>query len=208
MAPRPIIRPRLPVRSSSARACGRRVDVAVGDDGTRHRRDRLANQVVVHGRPVHLRHRARVHGEHVERVPREDRQQRVELLRRGETEARLHGERDRHRLAQRAEDGVDARALAQQAAAGALAVDDRRGAAQVQVDGRDRQLLQRRRRAHQRRARRCRSAARRPAVRSCSGRSSRRSTSPASSRRGRGSTPSSRRRRRHSGGSATRTARR
>ena len=121
----------------------RRVDVAVGDDGAGHRVDRLANQVVVHGRPVHLRHRPRVHGERVDRVPGEDRQQPVELLRRGETEAGLHRERDRHRLAQRAQDGVDALALPEQAAAGALPVDDRRRAAQVQVDGGDGQLLER-----------------------------------------------------------------
>ena len=34
----------------------------------------------MHGQPIELGHRARVHGESVKRVPREDRQQAVELL--------------------------------------------------------------------------------------------------------------------------------
>jgi hypothetical protein len=46
----------------------------------------------------------------------------------------LHRELDLHGVAERAEDRVDAFRLAQQAAAGALAVDDRRGAAEIEID--------------------------------------------------------------------------
>ncbi len=56
--------------------------------------DRLPDAIVVHGQPVHLRHGARVHGERVERVPREDPQQLVELVGRSEAEACLHRELD------------------------------------------------------------------------------------------------------------------
>ena len=151
MAPRPIIRPRAPVARQHLLRLRRGVHVAVGDDRARHRLDGLADEIVVHRQPVHLRDGAPVHRQQVERVPREDRQQLVELLRRVEAEPRLDGELDLHRVAQRAEDRVDALRLAQQPAAGALAVDDRRRAAEVQVDRGDRVLLQLPRGAHERR---------------------------------------------------------
>ena len=134
MAPRPIIRPRAPVSASNRLRLGRAEDIAV----RQHRAVQLArrprDQIVAHAGPVHLRHRARVDGEQVNRMLGEQRQQRVELSRRLETDARLDGERNRHRVAQRAEDGVNFLRLAQQAAARAFAINDRRGTAEIQLN--------------------------------------------------------------------------
>ncbi len=55
-----------------------------------------------------------------------------------------------HGVAQRAENGIHARGLAEQPAARAFAIDDRRRTAQVQVHRRNRILLQLARGAHQR----------------------------------------------------------
>ncbi len=73
---------------------------------------------------------------------REDGQQFVEDVRRIEAEARFDGEFDGDGVAQRAEDGVHALRFAQQAAAGAFAINDGRGTAEVQVHGGDGILLQ------------------------------------------------------------------
>ena len=92
-----------------------------------------------------------MHRQRVERVAGEDRQQPVELLGRGEAQPGLHRELDAHRVAERAEDGVDALGFTQQAAARALAVDDGRRASQVEVDCGDRVVLEGPGRANQRR---------------------------------------------------------
>ncbi len=81
-------------------------------------------------------------GEQINRVPGKNRQQRVELGGRLEAEARLHRERNRHRVAQRTEDGVNFLRFAQQSAARAFAIDDGRGTAEVQVNRRDGIFLQ------------------------------------------------------------------
>ena len=73
---------------------------------------------------------------------RKQRQQRVKFRRRLETDARFHRERNRHRVAQRAENGVNFLRLAQQPAARAFAIDNRRGTAEVQVNRGDGILLQ------------------------------------------------------------------
>ena len=82
---------------------------------------------------------------------RKNRQQFIEHVRRIKAEARFDGELDFHRVAQRAENGVHALGFAQQTAAGAFAINDRRGAAEIQVHGGNRIFLQLARGAHQRR---------------------------------------------------------
>ena len=150
MTPRPIISPRAPVMLQHLGGLLRGIDVAIGQHGARQRGDGARDELVVHLAPIHLLHRARVHGEQVERVLREDGQQLGEDLRRVEADAGLDREPDLHRVAQRAQDGIHARGVAQQAAARAFAIDDRRGTAQVQIHRRHRVLLQLARRAHQR----------------------------------------------------------
>ena len=92
-----------------------------------------------------------MHGEQVERVAREDRQELVEHRGIVEADPRLHGELHFHHIAQRAEDRIHALRLAQQSAPGAFFVNDRRGAAEIQIDRRDGILLQLARGAHERR---------------------------------------------------------
>ena len=110
----------------------------------------MRNQIVAHARPIHLFDRARVDGEQVNRVLGKHRQQQIKFLRRFKTDARLHRERNNHRVAQRAENGVNARRLAQQPAAGAFAINNRCGTAEVQVNRGDGKLLQQLRVAHER----------------------------------------------------------
>ena len=124
--------------------------MAVGDDGARHRFAGLADQIVMHRQPVHLRHGARMNGQRVERVLGKDGQQRVELAYVTEAHASFDGELDADRFAQRSEDGINPLRLAQQATARALAIHDGRGAAEVQVNRGDVKLLKFLRRADER----------------------------------------------------------
>ena len=98
------MRPRAPVRREDFLGFRGGIDVAVREHGTGQRLDRAGDEFVAGHAAIHLLHRARVDGEQVERMPREDRQQFVEDVRVVEADPRLHGERDRDRLAQCAED--------------------------------------------------------------------------------------------------------
>ncbi len=111
---------------------------------------RLRDQIIAHAGPIHLRHRARVDGEQINRMLYEQRQQRVELGGRIKTDARFHSERNRYRVAQCAENGVNYFRRAQQPAAGAFAINDGRGAAEIQVNRGDGIFLQQFRRADER----------------------------------------------------------
>src|ERR1043166_9123045 len=71
-----------------------------------------------------------------------NRQELIENSRVIEADPRLHRERDGDGFPQRAQDLVDAIAIAEQPAAGALAIHDRHRAAEVQIDRRDRMLLE------------------------------------------------------------------
>lgn len=126
------------------------VDVAVGQHRTAQLAHRPRNQVVTHAGPVHLHDGARVDGQQVNRMFREQWQQRVELGGRLETDARLHRERNCDRVAQRAEDGVDFLRFAQQASPGTFAINDRRRAAEVQLNRGNGVTLQFLRRADER----------------------------------------------------------
>ena len=141
--------PRLSLRQDFQRLSGG-IDVPIRDHRARQGFSRAANQIVVNRQTIHLRHGARVNREQINRVLREDRQQRVKLVRRSEAHARFHRELDAHRIAQRAENGVNALRFAEQSAAGAFLVNDRRGAAEIQVNRHDREALQFFRGAHER----------------------------------------------------------
>src|SRR6266436_4447092 len=75
-------------------------------------------------------------------MPGEDRKELIEDLRRIETKPGLDTEPDRDRSAQRAKNRIDPFWIAQQPAAGALAINHRRRTAQVEVHSRDWILLQ------------------------------------------------------------------
>ena len=83
-----------------------------------------------------------MHGDQIDRVLLEKPQQRLENLRSIETDPRFYREGNRNCLPQRAEDRVDLFRFAQQSAAGAFSVNDRRGASEVQVDCSHGMLLQ------------------------------------------------------------------
>lgn len=72
----------------------------------------------------------------------ENQQELVEDMGVVEADARFHGEGDRDGCAQGAQDLVDAVWVTEQTAAGAFAIHDRHGAAEVQIDRRDWMLLQ------------------------------------------------------------------
>jgi hypothetical protein len=61
---------------------------------------RLRDQIVAHAGTVHLRHRPGMHGQQINVMPGEERQQIVEFGRGSEAEASLDSEGDRHGLAQ------------------------------------------------------------------------------------------------------------
>ncbi len=107
------------------------VDVAVGEDGARHRGDGALHEFVTRRAAIHFLHRAGVDGEEVEIVAREDGEEFVEDVRVVETDARFDGEGNLHRGAQGAENLVDAFRIAQQTAAGAFFVNDRDRAAEI-----------------------------------------------------------------------------
>ena len=118
------------------------MDIAVGEDGTGDGGDGAGDVIVMDFGAVHFLDGAAVDGEEVEGMFREDGQEFVEDLRGIEAEAGFDGELDGDGVAQRAEDGVHARGFAEQAAAGAFAIDDGRGAAEIEVNGGDGVLLQ------------------------------------------------------------------
>jgi WG containing repeat len=118
------------------------VNIAVGQDGAGQGGDGTGNEIVMDLGAVHFADGAAVHGKQVKRMFRENGQQFLEDVGRIEAEARLDGELDGNGLAQRAEDGVHAFRFAQQATAGAFAVNDGRGTAEVEVNGGHGQLLE------------------------------------------------------------------
>src|SRR5882724_9774778 len=120
----------------------RGIDVAVGEDGTGNGPDGAGDVIVMDFAAIHFADGAAVDGEKVERMAREDGEEFVEDGGRIEAEAGLDGELDGDGVAESAEDGVHAAGFAEQAAAGAFAIDDGRGAAEVQVNGGDGILLQ------------------------------------------------------------------
>ena len=75
----------------------------------------------------------------VDAVAAENFQQRGKLVLVRVADAGLHGEAAGNRLAQRSQETVDLLRFAQQAAAGVLAADDRRGAAEIEIDAGHRQ---------------------------------------------------------------------
>ncbi len=77
-------------------------------------------------------------------------QQRIKFLRRFKTNARFYRKRHRHRVAQRAENRVNARWFAQQSAARALAINNWRGTTEIQINRGDGKLLQQLCIAHER----------------------------------------------------------
>ena len=91
----------------------------------------------MNARAVFFGHRPPVNRQQIQPMPRENLQQRVELRRALKPDARLHGERPLHRAPQHAEEFVHARQVAEQAAARALAINDRCGAAEIEIDRRD-----------------------------------------------------------------------
>ncbi len=121
---------------------GEIADVAVGEDGAGHEAGGAGDGVVVQERLVHLAHGASVDGEGVDGVAAEEVEQRGELVGGVEADAGLDGEAEVHGVADVAQDDVDFLGVAEQAAAGVLAADDGRGAAEVEVDAGDGALLQ------------------------------------------------------------------
>ena len=106
------------------------------------RGDGARDEFVTGRAAIHLFHGPRVDGEQVERMAGEDRKEFVEDRSVIETDAGFHRERDGDRFAQSAQDSIDAVGIAQQTAAGAFAIHDRHGAAEIQINRRDGMLLQ------------------------------------------------------------------
>jgi hypothetical protein len=127
------------------------IDVAIREHRARQRRDGARDEVVTRRAAIHLFHRPRVDGKQVERMTEEDGKEFVENSAVIEADARFHRERDRDGFAQCAQDSIDAVGVAEQTAAGAFAIHDRNGAAEVQINRRDRVLLQLARGADERR---------------------------------------------------------
>lgn len=127
------------------------IDVAVCQHWERQRGDGARDEVVAGHAPIHLFHSPRVDGEQVERMAGEDRQELVEDRGVIKTDPCFHGERDRDRFAQRAQDRVDALRLAKQTPTRAFATHDRHRTPEVQIDRRDGMLLQLARGADKRR---------------------------------------------------------
>lgn len=115
----------------------RGIDVAVGEDGARNGLDGAGDVIVMDFAAVHFADGAAVDGEEVERMAREDGKEFVEDRGRIKAESGLDGELDGDGVAEGAEDGVHTAGFAEESAAGAFAIDDGRGATEVQVDGSD-----------------------------------------------------------------------
>ncbi len=96
----------------------------------------------MHGGLVGVAHRPAVNRQAVQGVLAEHVQQARKLRLVGEADAALDGEAPPDRGAQRLQEGVHPFRMAQQPAAGILAADHRRGAAEVEIDARNRQPLQ------------------------------------------------------------------
>ncbi len=118
-------------------------DVAVGEDGAGHEPRGAGDGVVMDDRLVHFAHGAAVDGEGVDGVAPKEIEQAREFIGRVEADAGLDREGEVHGGAEAAEDGVDLGGIAEKAAAGFLAADDGRGAAEIEVDAGDVPLLQR-----------------------------------------------------------------
>ena len=121
---------------------GGRGDVTVGDDGAGDGRDGLGDGDVIHFRPVEAFDGAAVHGEEVDTMLGDDREDFVEPLLAVEADAHLDGEEAGDLLPHGADEFVDLGRVAQEAAADVLAVDLGRGAAHVEVDAGDGQFAQ------------------------------------------------------------------
>lgn len=122
---------------------GRGGDIAVGEDGAGHVLDGHANEVMADLGAVHVGDGAAMDGEEVDGVAGEEGEEAFPSGGVGEPDTSLDGEGDEvDGIAEGAEDGVDACGFAEESAAGALAVHDGRGAAEVEVDGGDRELLE------------------------------------------------------------------
>ena len=85
---------------------------------------------------------AAVHGEQIDLMTLEDREEFGKHAGIIEANASLDGERNLHGLAQRSEDGIHPVGFAQKTAAGAFLVNHRSRAAEIQIDGGDRMLLE------------------------------------------------------------------
>ena len=124
-----------------------RIHVAIRQHRTWELRRRARDEIVMHRAAIHLLHGAPMHGEQVERMLREDRQQFVEHRRVIEAQPGLYCEGDFHRIPKRPEDRINPPRLAQQTSARAFPVNDRRRTAEVQIDRGNRMLLQARSRS-------------------------------------------------------------
>ena len=125
-------------RSSRGKGlCGiaRSGDIAVGDHRTGKFPGGQGDQVVTDAAPVHLQDRAAVDCDKIDRMFPEQWQEQLERPLVVEPEPRLDRELSRDRLAQGPENSVHTWQVAEESASGALAIDDRRGATEVEIDG-------------------------------------------------------------------------
>jgi len=110
---------------------GGAVDVAVGENGAWDGLDGAGDEVVMDFAAIHLSNGAGVDGEEVDLMLREDGEEFVEDVGIVEADAGLNCKRNGDGLSEGAEDGIDALGFTEEAAAGAFAIDDGRGAAEV-----------------------------------------------------------------------------
>jgi len=118
------------------------MDVAIGNDGAGECGCSERDGIVVDFAGVALGDGASVDGEEVDAVFFEDGEQLVEDARIVKADAGLDGEGPRDGRAKGSEDAVDSLRIAEQAATGALAIDDGCRAAEVEIDGGDGVVLQ------------------------------------------------------------------
>src|SRR5688572_5648680 len=100
-------------------------------------------------RAIHLKNGSAMHGEQVQVMPGKDGQKLIKQRGAVKTDARFYRKLYQDRIAQSSENRVHFLRLSQQSAARAFAIDYRGGAAEVQIDGSNRVLLQRLGSAHQ-----------------------------------------------------------
>ena len=113
-------------------------DVAVGQNGTGEFPRRARDQVVADVSPVHLENRPSMDRHQIDGMFPEEREECLEGALIIESEPGLDGELSRDCIPQRPENAIDAVQVPQESSPRALAVDDRRGTSEVQVDGGDR----------------------------------------------------------------------
>ena len=117
--------------------------IAVGQHRARHGLNGARDPVTANLRPIHSGDGPAVHGQKIDLVPGEERQERVPVGIVTETYPGLDRERHpRHDLAEGSQDGINSMRFAQQSPAGTLAVHDGRGAPQIEIHGSHRILLQ------------------------------------------------------------------